>query len=833
MKRIQTIQTALSIILLAGVIISNSYGETGMCLVVCANSFDAAGDIRRIDVSNDAVSNTSSSLGTGISPRFSPDGSQFACINGTTVTIANLDGSVIKTFNVAESGKLSYTSNGIYIGSSGEIRLYDLNGNKTWEKSFSYCSGAFVAQNGSIGTGVAKKNNWNVHIYYLSNGTTKSIDDEQGCSAVPSPDGAYFTQNQHGHITMRIRKSDGSIYMNLDLLSCTGMSPTNGNWRWNRQGWSGNADNWIILPVGQAGSASSEQLDNNSSPFIYNIATQQHLRLASRSSDFWQPYDYYSGKIYNDNEPHLTLSKGALEFQADVGTNPSSQTITASTAVSTLESLQISGAQQWLTVTPSATSGNSITLTNAVNAAGISEGLYNDTVTVTTSNAGQKTYTVSLSVKANPVLTSIKIDPQIALAAPGQTASFTAMALDQHDDPMATQPSFTWSVSGGGTIDNQGTFTAGSTTGGPFTITASSGSIEGTARVRVADAPDIHIKVNCGSNTFAVSGWDSDDDYLTGGEDHTWSSAVSTSGVANAAPDDVYKSVIHRDHSYSFDVPNGDYIIRLHLSDEYGNRTMNYAAEGIDLLTDFDVIAEAGGASIALVKDLPVSVSDGNGLQLSCTGGEGDVFENGLEIIGFKASQPLTLTVPTSGQEFKVGSELVVTWEATVAIGGIVVEFSPDGDEYYPLTLGNSVSPNDTEWPTFTWTITSTVGPLQVSTVSSACRIRIYDYLNESLTAESQPFTITTNDATYNDIAHMHRRGYHARAIGTNGIRFELAHPASIRILQMNGAAVYQSAPERTGVVTVGNLADGVYAVEIAGAQHTLRSRITVGARSK
>src|SRR5260370_36147573 len=54
---------------------------------------------------------------------------------------------------------------------------------------------------------------------------------------------------------------------------------------------------------------------------------------------------------------------------------------------------------------------------------------------------------------------------------------------------MNPQPTFTWSVSGGGTIDSSGLFTAGATAGGPFTVTAASGSVSGTASVTVTATP--------------------------------------------------------------------------------------------------------------------------------------------------------------------------------------------------------------------------------------------------------------------------------------------------------------------------------------------------------
>jgi hypothetical protein len=71
----------------------------------------------------------------------------------------------------------------------------------------------------------------------------------------------------------------------------------------------------------------------------------------------------------------------------------------------------------------------------------------------------------------------------------GGTQQYTATARDQFGDSMVTQPSLTWTVSGGGTINSStGLFTAGTTPGGPFTVTAASGSVSGTALVTIVQA---------------------------------------------------------------------------------------------------------------------------------------------------------------------------------------------------------------------------------------------------------------------------------------------------------------------------------------------------------
>jgi hypothetical protein len=86
---------------------------------------------------------------------------------------------------------------------------------------------------------------------------------------------------------------------------------------------------------------------------------------------------------------------------------------------------------------------------------------------------------------APPVLTTITVSPGSASVQTGNSQPFSATAYDQYGSPMSPQPAFSWSVSGGGTINSAGVFTAGSTSGGTFTVTASSGGVNGTASVTV------------------------------------------------------------------------------------------------------------------------------------------------------------------------------------------------------------------------------------------------------------------------------------------------------------------------------------------------------------
>ena len=59
-------------------------------------------------------------------------------------------------------------------------------------------------------------------------------------------------------------------------------------------------------------------------------------------------------------------------------------------------------------------------------------------------------------------------------------------------------------------------------------------------------------------------------------------------------------------------MPNGDYTLNLLFADYYGpgQRRFNVSVEGQQVLTNFDISAEAG-VNTALVKSFPVTISDG------------------------------------------------------------------------------------------------------------------------------------------------------------------------------------------------------------------------------
>jgi len=80
------------------------------------------------------------------------------------------------------------------------------------------------------------------------------------------------------------------------------------------------------------------------------------------------------------------------------------------------------------------------------------------------------------------------------MVAIGAVAPLTAGVVDQFGAPSTSGAGVTWTVSGDGSIDGSGNFTAGNVSGSAI-VTATSGSVSGTSTVTVASMPNPVVTV--------------------------------------------------------------------------------------------------------------------------------------------------------------------------------------------------------------------------------------------------------------------------------------------------------------------------------------------------
>jgi len=745
--------------------------ESGMCLVAghTGGSYVDynAGEIRRIDLINNVPQTPTAPLGTGCFPRFAPGGDEFAYISGSTVKIVTLNGGAIRNFTSeitcdnSQVGNISWTDGGIWIGGSGVIVKYDTLGALIKRYTGNVQERNYVSRNEITGAGV-NTDDWSPYIYNMRRntyaiGAIPAGGTQGGCSACPSPDGTMLTNNLtqnsvdgtavDGHRSMRILDTLGHMLQYLRLENITQF--TDLKYRCNTQCWSSNSNDWIVLPVGEG---HSWDPDNNLSPCIYNINTREKFCLKDNSGTniYWQPYDYYSGKTPGGASVSLQLSATSLAFSADSGAaNPPTQTVTASTASGSLSGLAVSGAKAWITATPAAASGASIVITNTVNIAGLAPGIYLDTITVNTGNAGSKTYAVTLTVRrpaVTAVLTSMTVSPAQYTVAAGSSVSFLTTCKDQSGKYFTTA-TITWNVSGGGSVDQYGAFTAtAAVTHGPHRLiaTAAAGGVtlRDTAWIMVSRAKNasIHKRIDCGANSYLPAGWVADDAYRTGGSDFDLTAAISTANVPAAAPANVYKSV-RRGNPHSYRITGLPaqfaYTTRLHLVDwKDTTRLMSFSILGTNVLRDFGISSVAGGANKPLVLDF-TDIANDTLLPISCSAASGDVFEAGFEVIQ-NFLKPVTLLSPLGGknQVFAVGQQLPIQFRNdTLTISQMFIQLSVNGGQTYinfTGAYGIFMADMRSTWGNYAWTIPDSIdnGGTKVSTVSTTCRILVKPYNN-------------------------------------------------------------------------------------------------------
>ena len=311
-------------------------------------------------------------------------------------------------------------------------------------------------------------------------------------------------------------------------------------------------------------------------------------------------------------------------------------------------------------------------------------------------DADGSTVTSSVNVVVVQTLSGIVISPASALVAPLGTVPFSVSGVDQFGASMSA-PSVAWSVTGGGTISPSGLFTAGSSTGGPFTVSASGAGFSATTSVTVSSAPPVTPRINAGG--FAVGNFLADQSF-TGGAAFVSGSDVSTAGVANAAPAAVYQSERFGNFSYTLTglAASGSYTVRLHFAEIYftaaNSRLFNVSINGTARLTNFDIFAEAGGAFKAVVHDLN-AIADASGrIVVSFVGVKDNAKLSAIEVVGtgVPISPPTVATAATvtpgsiggtSANASVLGADdggesaLTYTWATTGTSPGVVT-FTPN-----------------------------------------------------------------------------------------------------------------------------------------------------------
>jgi hypothetical protein len=215
---------------------------------------------------------------------------------------------------------------------------------------------------------------------------------------------------------------------------------------------------------------------------------------------------------------------------------------------------------------------------------------------------------------------AVSVSPSAANMTASQTKTFTATVSNTSN----TAVSWALSPAGVGTLSTNGnttTYTAPSSITATQTVTltatsAADSTKSGSAQITLSPTGAFSpIRVDSGGNSFTdpANGnvWSADNGY-TGGD--IYSTASSVTDTANPSQAPLYQTERFGNFSYTFNVPSGSYTVTLKFAELYwtatGQRIFNVAINGTTVMSNFDIVAAAGGPLIAIDKSFTISATN-------------------------------------------------------------------------------------------------------------------------------------------------------------------------------------------------------------------------------
>jgi large repetitive protein len=158
------------------------------------------------------------------------------------------------------------------------------------------------------------------------------------------------------------------------------------------------------------------------------------------------------------------------------------------------------------------------------------------------------------------------------------------------------------------------------------------------------------------------------DEFVSGGNQSGTNANIATTGVANAAPMQVYQT--NRFGNFTYTIPaltaGNSYTVRLHFAENYwsaaGKRQFNVAINGTSVLSNFDIFATAGGQNIAVVEPFTVTANSSGQIVIAFTNGAHDNPQvNGIEVLTNGSSMPPP-AAPTGLTTTPGNNQVALSW---------------------------------------------------------------------------------------------------------------------------------------------------------------------------
>ena len=150
-----------------------------------------------------------------------------------------------------------------------------------------------------------------------------------------------------------------------------------------------------------------------------------------------------------------------------------------------------------------------------------------------------------------------------------------------------------------------------------------------------ASAASSGVDISAGGPAAAPFAADED---FTGGATAATTSAISTTGVTNPAPQSVYQH--NRFGNFTYTIPGltagASYNVRLDFAEGYwttaGSRTFNVLINGTQVLTNFDIFATAGGEFKAVAESFTATASSAGAITIQFVTVKDNAQVNGIEV---------------------------------------------------------------------------------------------------------------------------------------------------------------------------------------------------------
>ena len=178
------------------------------------------------------------------------------------------------------------------------------------------------------------------------------------------------------------------------------------------------------------------------------------------------------------------------------------------------------------------------------------------------------------------------------------------------------------------------------------------------------------------------------DEDFTGGATAATTTAITTTGITNPAPQSVYQHNRYGNFTYTIPglTPGGSYNVRLDFAEEYwttaGSRTFNVLINGTQVLTNFDIFATAGGEFKAVAESFTATASSAGAVTIQFVTVKDNAQVNGIEIspAGGSTGPGDTVTVTNPGSQVgAVGTAASLQIAASDSASGQTLTYSATG----------------------------------------------------------------------------------------------------------------------------------------------------------